>query len=258
VATACAVVLVTMPRKVEPGQLPVLVLDEGSVERALDYDRHAALRAPHDKDLDELYNLYLEEGRAERSGPQGVMGTAQRRQRIALITRRVFPKLGKDKVVALRARATERFMLALAGALPVEAESDGLVGRFPNILARYGLVRADGSFVAPELSIRAMYKARWNMIHEQPILQDLEPIEVQAYEGWNALHAASLPLAQRAVSAQRFFEAHGHRAAEAYATFLYHGKAREQAQQVLGEAYQHSHELRLRNQLLAIAAAILP
>ncbi len=253
--TACAVVLVTMPRAVPPGQLPALVLDEPSVQRALDYDHHAATRAPHSKDLDELYNLYLEEGRAERAGAAGVAGTAQRRARITALTRRVFPTLSKEKLVALRARATERFMLALSGRLPVQAEADGLVGRFPDILARYGLVKADGSFAAPELSVRAMYKARWNMIHERPLREHLEPIEVQAYDGWNALHAAALPLPQRADSARRFAEAHGHRAAQAQAAYLFHGKALAQAEQVLTEAEARTHELRLRNQLLGVRSA---
>jgi hypothetical protein len=252
VATACAVVLVTMPRAVEPAQLPVLVLDETAVEGALSYDAHAAKSAPHSAELDELYNLYLEEGRAERQGTRGVVGTAKRRQRIAMLTRRVFPALGKDKIVALRARATERFMVALSGALEVEAESDGLVGRFPELLRKYALVRSDGSFAAPELSIRAMYKARWNMIHERPVHEYLEPIELQAYEGWNALHAAALPMAQRAVSAKRFYEAKGHRAADAHATFLFHGKRREDAEKVLALEHERTRALRLRNQLLFV------
>jgi hypothetical protein len=256
VATACAVVLVTMPRAVEPSQLPALVLDETAAEGALDYDRHAASRAPHNAELDELYNLYLSEGRAEREGQQGLSGTAKRRARIAVITRRLFPALGKEKVVALRARATERFMVALSGQLEVEAEADGLVGHFPDILRKYGLLRADGSFAAPELSVRTMYKARWNMIHERPLNEYLEPMEIQAYEGWTALHAPFLPMEQRAQSAKRFYEAKGHRAAQAHATFLYHGKLRSEAERVLAEEYERTHELRLRNQLLAVRAGL--
>lgn len=255
VLTACAVVLIALPRAVEPVHLPPLVLDAEMVRAALARDAELAEKVPQDKRVDELYELYLAEGRAELEGTKGALKTAARRTRLGQLSRAVFASIGADGVLALRARATERFMRALMGELPDAHEARGLVGDFPNILRRYGLLAADLTVFAPELCVRAMYKARWNMIHELSLHEHFEPSDILAYEGWNALHAGLLAPARRLEAARLFHAAGGRHGAEAYATWLYQSGAPEQARALLEEAYARTGQLRLRNKLLAVRRA---
>jgi hypothetical protein len=248
----CAVVVLTMPRPVEPALLPPLVLDRAAATAALKADAEVAARAPRGADVDQLYEAFLEEGRNERRGSAAVAGMHERHTDFALLSRRVLTRVGEDGVTALRARATERFVAALLGELPAGPEVEGLFGTFPDLLRRYGLVAADGTIRAPELSVRAMYKARWNLIHGRPLYERLSAVELQAYEGWNALHASSLPQQRRLHSARMFHEAGGRHAREAYAFWLYHTRSLPQAQKLLQEARKKSGALRLRNALMAV------
>jgi hypothetical protein len=251
-ATACAVVLVCMPRRVEPARLPPFVLDTTAVELALAREAELAAAAPANPGLTELYELFLAEGRAEIAGVNGLLGTAQRRARIAELNKKLLAPLSKPQLQGVRARDTARFISALLGELPDAEEASGLVGTFPDVLRRYGLLRADGSFSAPEISVRAMYKARWNLIHERDPSADFEAIDIQAYDGWNALSATALKPQRRAIAAKRFLEAGGRHGRECYAIWLYQGQGAINALSLLEQAYDQSSALRLRNQAFFI------
>jgi hypothetical protein len=255
-ATACAVVLVCMPRRVEPARLPPLVLDTTAVERALRREAELAAAAPASPALSELYELFLAEGRAELAGVNGLLGTSQRRARIAELNKQALAPLSKEQRQGVRARDTERFIAALLGEQSDPELSSGLVGTFPDLLRRYGLLRPDGSFAAPEISVRAMYKARWNLIHERDPSADFEPIDIQAYDGWNALSATALKPQRRAVSAQRFLAAGGRHARECYAIWLYQGQAERDALALLEQAYANNASLRLRNEAFFIRSKL--
>ena len=54
------------------------------------------------------------------------------------------------------------------GSEPSSEEIEGLFGGFPEIMERYGLMR-DGVLIAPRLTLRSLYKARWNAIHRQAL-----------------------------------------------------------------------------------------
>lgn len=254
-ATACGIVLVNMPRAVEPARLPPLVLPRALVRDMLAKDRAEAGRAQAGAELDELYELYLGEGHAELAGQQGLLTTGARRQRMAILAPRLFEKLGAEGVRALRARAVERFMLARVSELEDKREAEGLVGTFPNILERYGLTRPDGSLRAPEVSVRALYKARWNMIHELPTRAFFDNAEKRAYEGFVALHAAQVPATERAASARVYYDLHGKRSGEALAVWLYQGRRLREAHLLLEKAAADEGALRARNMLLAVRFA---
>ena len=119
------------------------------------------------------------------------------------------------------------------------------------MLQVYGAIH-DGVLIAPETTVRALYKARWNAIHRRPLVEGLTPIEEQAYWGWLALHASSADPSLRREALERFAEAGGSGTREAAALFQLLDGRPEQAAAALQELYASRGELRLRN--LAIGA----
>ena len=115
-----------------------------------------------------------------------------------------------------------------------------------------------GVIVAPELTVRALYKARWSSIHRRPFVDGFSRIELQAYWGWLALHGWGKPLHKREDALVAFRDAGGAGAQEAAALFdLLSGRA-ERAAASLQKLYSATGELRLRNMRLgALHAALL-
>jgi hypothetical protein len=249
---ACGIVLVVMPRPIEPKQLPPLALAENAVAQQLATDARAAAAVPTGARVSELYELYLEEGLAESMGAASSAGTGARRKDIQFLSSRLFDELGPDGVRALRAHAVARFLTALAGKLSDEHEVTGLVGGVRPMFERYGLIDAEGRLLAPELTVRTAYKVRWNLAYVRPAYDQLTEIEQQAYAGFFALHSAALAPAQRAEMARDFERAHGQHSREAFAIWLYQGDLLERSEAMLLSSYELRSELRVRNMELFV------
>jgi len=251
-AIACAIVILVAPRSVEPRELPPLRLSRSLVEAQLARDRELSARAPGGSDVERLLALYHDEGLAELEAKPDLGMLSSRRAELSVAARTLFARVGADGARALLAATTERAMSALRNELQ-EREAHGLLGRFPMLLQQYGFVARGGDLLAPELSIRAFYKARFNLICERARDSDLSAIERQALEGWNALHAVRLPPEQRARAARVFHASGGRDGAEALAIWQYQGGARGDALTLLRRAYEQTGALHLRNMALFAA-----
>ncbi len=248
-AVACSLLLIVAPRPVPPDRLPALRLSARLVADQLARDRALALRAPAGPEVARLLALYREEGRAELVPSSDLTRTQEHRAELRALARALFARLGPEGTRALMASTVEAALRALRSRAQDE-EARGLLGDFPRLLVRYGYLEADGREVAPELSLRAFYKARFNLICERPLASDLSPIEIQAYQGWHALHAGGLAPERRARAARAFFEAGGAYGAEALAIWAYQGGSRAEARALLEREYARTGALRLRNMAL--------
>lgn len=253
----CAVVVLATPRALVPEELPVLVLDRNAVARAIEADTALAARAPGGVDVDELLARYLDEGRAERATAVEQRLVHQRQRAWQQLVQRVFARIGPSGISALRAQTLLHFMRAWRGQIADEAETTGLLGSLPDLLHTYGVAAEDRSLIAPELCLRANFKARWNLIHGLPITGDFSPIENQAFEGWIALHANEAPDARRFQAARAFHAAGGHRGAQALATWLYRVGRVSEAVVLMKREHAARGELFTRNYGLGLAAAAL-
>lgn len=251
-AVACAIVILTSPRPIEPSQLPALRLDRTRVAAQRSLDRALAARVPRGEDVARLIKLYRAEGVAEATRDGDFARLNARRGELAQVAHSVFTRLDADAEAALVASITERAMTALAGELVDADEARGLLGRFPDLLVRYGYAD-DAGLRAPEVAVRAFYKERFNLICERPRGTGLTPIEREAMEGFNALHAGGLPPEQRALAARAYMLAGGEDGAEADAIWLFQGGLRDEALTLFRRGYEHTGSLRLRN--LAVYAA---
>jgi hypothetical protein len=266
-ALSCSIVVVLAPRPVQPSQLPALRLARRAVEAQLAHDRELAASArsfERDPDVVNVLSMYRREGLAELRNDLDMQVLADQRRELSSGADKLFTRLGGERTRALIAAVTERAMAALAQD-HAASETRGLLGGFPSLLARLGY---DDSFVvepatkrvaragysrAPTLAVRTLYKARFNLICERPLDRDLTPLELQAYEGFNALHAAGLPPERRAQAAQTFFRAGGHDGAEAAAIWMYQGGAHDAALALLRSEYERTGALRLRNMALYVS-----
>lgn len=263
-ALACSIVVVLAPRPVQPSQLPSLRLPRAAVEAELARDRELAKRAnafDDDPEVLHVLSLYQREGLAELASEVDMATLASQRQELTSSGDKLFTRLGAERTRALMAWTTERALSAWASGSE-STETRGLLGAFPALLVRYGYVhaptpapggardkpRAYGE--APMLSVRALYKARFNLIFERGLDRDLRPLEVLAYEGFNALHASGMPAERRARAAQAFFRAGGHDGAEAAAIWMFQGGAHRAALSLLLREYARTGALRLRNMAL--------
>jgi hypothetical protein len=193
---ACAIVLFAVPRPV-PYQLSVLSLDEAEVHTQLAADRRA--QAPTTAVAKELYRLLLEHGRAEFTH-DFARATATKRAVLALKPQIV--ALREDALRGLLAHATERFMRALDTRLDDVEEEHGVVGAQYTLFLRHGYLAPDGTALAPELSLRATYKVRCNLLFGLSPHAGLSRIEQLAYEGYRALEAQQLPEEERGLALQ--------------------------------------------------------
>lgn len=265
-ALACSIVVVLAPRPVQPSQLPSLRLPRAAVEAELTRDHELAKRARafvEDADVQRVLSMYREEGLAELASEVDMASLANKRQELSSSGDRLFTRLGVERTRALIAWTTDRALSAWSSGAD-SSEARGLLGGFPSLLARYGYVHAQsaasagvdtprGFGEAPMLAVRTLYKARFNLIFERALDRDLRPIEVMAYEGFNALHAAGMPAERRARAAQSFFRVGGHDGAEAAAIWMYQGGARGPALALMRSEYARTGALRLRNMALYVA-----
>ena len=249
-----------MPQPVDPWEMPSLVLGREAASDAISLDRALAQEMPDSKEVQTLRSLFLDHGRAEANPPYTRVAYDQRQAAIYRATKAVVAKHGPLAFDAMRANAVEELVRTLGdGTQPPKNDYEaGVLGGFPQILRQYGLIHR-GVIVAPELSVRALYKARWNSIHRRDLVEGMSRIELQAYWGWLALHGWGKPLAKREEALVAFRDAGGFDAQEAAALMDLLGGRPDRASRSLERLYAATGELRLRNLALgAMHAALFP
>ncbi|MEM9194604.1 MAG: hypothetical protein AAGF12_35830, partial [Myxococcota bacterium] len=152
-------VLVAMPRPVAPNELPGLTLDPAAVADALAKDQTLAASAPTGDSVDRWQALSAELASAEIEPRRGLR---QLQTDTASALQAIQETEGDDAIDALRAADLEGLDDAVRG------ESPERFGAFRASLEAYGAVRGD-ELRAPDLVVRAIAKARWNL------RQQLEP-----------------------------------------------------------------------------------
>lgn len=246
------------PQPVAPWEMPSLVLDRQATADAIHFDEALAGDSSDSPKAEALRSLFLEHGRAEANPPYETLAYDRRQAAIHYANEALIEAQGPAAFVALRAKAVDDFVdvfYETRGAARDDFEV-GVLGGFPTIAKRYGLV-VDGEIVAPELTVRSLYKARWNAIHRRPLTDGFSQIELQSYWGWLALHGWGTPLSRRIDALVAFREAGGHGVKEAAALFdLLEGRP-ERAAQSLEALYRDRGELRLRNLSLGAQHAAL-
>lgn len=248
-----------IPQAVDPWEMPSLVLDRAASSDAIQFDRSLAADAPDGAEGQTLRSLFIDHGRAEANQPYPARDYDRRQAAIHRAIQTLLSKHGPPALDALRARAVEEFVRVFYARTHGERSDEELaiLGGFPEIEKRYGLVRA-GVVIAPELTIRALYKARWNAVHRQPFTDGFAEIERQAYWGWLALHGWGQPLERREEALMAFREAGGAGVDEAAALFDLLAGRPEHAAVSLQKLYSATGQLRLRNMgLAALHAALL-
>jgi hypothetical protein len=240
--------------------MPSLVLDRAAVSDAIALDQTLSKEAPESEEAQALRALFLDHGRSEANPPYGRREYDRRQVAIHGATKAVISKHGEPAFEAMRASAVEELMgvLGVAGHEARGEREEGILGGFPTVLKEYGAFRR-GVLVAPPLTIRVFYKARWNSIHRRPFVEGFSPIEKQAYWGWLALHGWGKPLEKREEALLAFRDAGGFGTLEAAALFdLLEGNA-ARASNSLDMLYEASGQLRLRNFSLGVLrAGLLP
>lgn len=185
-AVACSSVLLAVARPV-PLELPVLALDPNLVREQLAEDARLAA-GPASALAQEFYRVLLEAGRAEYE--QDFANSAAQQRHIEALRKRALPS---QELRTMQAYATERFMRALSSRLSDIAEEHGLVGAHYSFMLQHGYVAQSGNLLAPQLTVRATYKVRWNMLFGYASTAGLSRIERIAYEGFRALEAYAMP-----------------------------------------------------------------
>ena len=154
-------------------------------------------------------------------------------------------KHGASAFEAMRAGAVEDFVRVF-GDGSHEAQGDyevGVLGGMRDVLQTYGAIH-QGVLVAPPLTARVFYKARWNSIHRRPFVEGFARVELQAYWGWLALHGWGKPLEEREDALVAFRDAGGFGTQEAAALFDLLASRPDRASKSLEKLYQARGELR--------------
>ncbi len=247
-----------IPQAVDPWELPSLVLDRQAVSDAVALDRALAKEAPDSPEAQSLRELFLEHGRSEANPPYERAVYDKRQVAIHEAIEALVAAHGEAAFDAMRAEAVEEFVAVFddGAGEPSDDYEIGVIGGMREILTRYGMIR-DGVVIAPEMAIRAFYKARWSAVHRRAPIDGLSRIELQAYWGWLALHGWGKPLAQREDALLAFADVGGFAAQEAAALLdLLTGRP-DRAAKSLQALYASSGELRLRNLALGARHVVL-
>lgn len=254
-ASACAFwVLAGLPRPLTPNELPSLRLSAGAVRASLAEDRRRATQVPDTPLAAALDGLFLAQGRADHSLTELRVQRERRDKERSRLVAQLQADSGRDALLALRARAVMRFEEALSDADLPEAELPGILGVFPNQLARVGVTRG-GRELAPRFVTLVLYKVRWNGLHGWQPDASLRPVERRALHGFRALHAANEPLQARLTALRAYAEAGGDRVSEALAVLLYRAGQLDAAERALTAAQSEGTDVRLRNYAAGITLA---
>lgn len=254
---ALAGTVLALPQPVDPWELPSLMLDRAEASDAIDLDRALAKEAPSSDEARALRTIFFEHGRAETNPPYERREYDRRQIAIHQAKQAFTESHGAASLGAMRAKAVEEAVRFLdERGFAAAGDDPGIVGGFGEVLERYGAVH-DGVLVAPPLTVRVFYKARWNSVHRLPFVDGFSPIELQAYWGWLALHGWGKPLQKRREALTAFRDAGGFGTEEAEALFdLLQGRAQE-AEAALTSLHEASGLLRPRNLALGVRHASL-
>lgn len=210
-------------------------------------DAVLALNVPSGPSVDELRDLFRAQGVAETAEAEMPEVFNVRHIRSGRAARQVAREHGPAALDALRAEAAIQFEKALvSGDAPA-----AIVGALPQILAEQGAL-VNGTRIAPALTLRAIYKARWNGALRRPLTEGLNDIENRAYWGWLALRGVGHALSTRANALDRYASYGGEGTEEALGIFALWQGASDRAASLLDEEHQRTGRLRVRN--LALGA----
>ena len=248
------------PQPVDPWEMPSLVLDRAATSDAIRLDQTLADEVFETSEAQTLRALFLDHGRAEANPPYERLEFDERQAAIYRANEALFEEHGAAALGAMRASAVDEFMRVLGDGFH-DGQDDyetGVLGGIRAVLERYGATR-DGVLVAPPLTARVFYKARWNSIHRRPFVEGFAPVELQAYWGWLALHGWGRALDEREDALVAFRDAGGFGTQEAAALFDLLAGRPDRSARSLEALYEATGELRLRNLALgALHAALLP
>lgn len=253
VAAGLTAAMLALPQPVDPWEMPSLVLDRKAVAEDVRRNEELAATLPEGEEVDRLHRLFIDHGLAEVEPPYLKVDFDSRQAEIYHAIKALNDKHGPGAFAAMRARAVDDFMDMFGDGTRYQETEDciGAVGGFRSILEKYGAIYRD-VLIAPEMTVWAMYKARWNLIHRVPAMDAFSDIELQAYWGWLALHGWGVPLGERMDALLAYRNAGGMHSQEAAALFDLLERRPEQAAKLLQALYVQDHELRLRN--LALGA----
>jgi hypothetical protein len=260
VAASLIGAMLAIPQPVDPWEMPSLVLDRAAASDAIGLDETLANEVLDTEEARALRSLFLDHGRSEANPPYARVEFDQRQAAIHRATEVLIEKHGAPAFEAMRAGAVEDFVRVF-GDGSHEAQDDyevGVLGGMRDVLQTYGAIH-QGVLVAPPLTARVFYKARWNSVHRRPFVEGFAQVELQAYWGWLALHGWGKPLEEREDALVAFRDAGGFGTQEAAALFDLLASRPDRASKSLEKLYQARGELRLRNLALgALHAALLP
>ena len=253
VAASLTGAMLAIPQPVDPWEMPSLVLDRKAVAEEIRQNDALAATLSDSQEVDRLRALFVGHGLAEINPPYLKVDYDSRQADIYRAIKALTEKHGPEAFSAMRAHAVDDFVRIFGDSTgKLEAEDEiGAVGGFREILEKYGAIYREVS-IAPEMTMRALYKARWNLIHRVPATDGFSEIELQAYWGWLALHGWGVPVRERVDALVAYRDAGGANAQEAAALFDLLEQRPEKAAKLLEALYLEDHELRLRN--LALGA----
>jgi hypothetical protein len=260
VATSLVGAMLAIPQPVDPWEMPSLVLDRAAASDAIRLDETLANEMADTAEARALRSLFLDHGRSEANPPYERVEFDRRQAAIHHATKALVDTQGSPAFEAMRASAVEEFVRVFGDGShePQDDYEVGVLGGVREVLRQYGAVH-EGVVVAPPLTTRVFYKARWNSIHRRPFVEGFAQVELQAYWGWLALHGWGKPLEEREDALVAFRDAGGFGTQEAAALFDLLGGRPDRASKSLEKLYVASGELRLRNLTLgALHAALLP
>lgn len=242
-----ALLLLSLPRSVVPGELPSLTLSAREVAAQEREDVQLAAAAPHTPTADDLLVWFQTFGRTESDILSDSKVRMTRQHRLHGTYERLRSESGPAATRALRALAVQKLEDVLAGRIRGE-EARGWLGVFPNVLVQYFATR-DGLELAPHFVVRTLYKARWNHMLKLAPEEDLSRVERQAYFGWLGLHAEQLPVHERRKALLGYAAAGGANALEAQGVLAFLDHDYRRSVEYLREAFAQSPSLRIRNYL---------
>lgn len=240
------------PRAAIPTEMPPLVLRADEIRASIATEHALASRVPEDEHTERRRALYEEQNLAELRGEAREVGE-RRRAALRAELAAIEAEHGAGAIDALRAADVERMIPALAGEGD-DATRAAAIGGFSTALERWGVI-VDGRRVAPELVVRALFAARWNAVHGEPLTADLDPVRLRAYHGWLALRGDMADGALRASALDAYEEAGGRHADEARGVLAWRAGAYDEAEGAFARAHARDGEVRMRNHALAASMA---
>ena len=252
-AASCATIIVCLPAALPPALAPPIWPDAAEAALAADIEedaRQAAIAETLDgRGVARLRRLYREQGQAEVT--VGERPEVARERGLGLT--RLLNIAERDRegaTAALRGAALHQLWPALRGDLEPDDER-ALLGAFPRMLERYGAAR-DGRRLAPRSVVRAMFKARWNVVHGREPTDGFQSHEAEAYWGWAALHAPAASEQTQSVDVRglamaAYVQAGGPHARELQAYATYRSGAFARSAGIYGALFDETGHQRFRN-----------